>query len=64
MKFYDHVVLDHRDNPIKDHWNVPATLSPFIDGSKLEAMSRENPDLAHVDCKSSLKSAWMRANRW
>lgn len=51
MKFEDKIVLDSRDNPIKDHWNIPATLSPWTAAYKLEAMSRENRHIEHVDCK-------------
>ena len=53
MMFENKVVLDPHDNPIKNFWNIPAVLSPWTPGYKMEAMSRENPRVDHIDCKYS-----------
>ena len=58
--YNDCVVLDQHYNPIKDHWNVPAVLSPFIYGFKLEAMSRENQDIQHGDFLSRMPRTYQK----
>ena len=54
MVFEDKIVLDNRNNPLRDYPDIPATLSPHVQGYKLEAMARMNPAIVHQDCKSHM----------
>ncbi|KAK4695337.1 hypothetical protein P7C71_g2399, partial [Lecanoromycetidae sp. Uapishka_2] len=49
MKYDGRIVLDPCDNPIKDHHNVPLTISSKMPGCKMQWMRMENPNLEQYD---------------
>ncbi len=53
MMYDGKVVLDPSDKPVKDHKNVPLTLSSEIPGCKMQFMKMQNPDLEQRDCTYS-----------
>lgn len=63
MLFDGHVVLDPVDNPVIDHWNIPATLSPWTCGSKMEAMSSENPYITHRDLLARMPRRYVKPRK-
>lgn len=60
MKWDGKVVLDPCDNPVRDHKNIPLTLSSQLPGCKMQWMKMENDDIKQIDCMytPTLKSYW------